>query len=151
MKRAFASFGAGLVFALGLGLSGMTQPAKVLGFLDVAGRWDPSLMFVMGGAVLFGLLAFPFILSRGRPVLGTVFHLPTQRAVDVPLLLGSVLFGLGWGLSGYCPGPAIVSIVTGTPATLVFLVTMLSGMVLFEVLPRRASIVVPSAAAAARD
>lgn len=151
MKKAIASFGTGLVFALGLGLSGMTQPSKVLGFLDIAGRWDPSLLFVMGGAVLFGLLVFPRILSRERPLMGSTFHLPSQHRIDLPLMAGSVLFGIGWGLSGYCPGPALVSLVTGAPGALVFLVTMLSGMVLFEVLQRRGTVATTRATVATTD
>jgi len=151
MKRALAAFGAGLVFALGLGLSGMTQPEKVLGFLDIAGRWDPSLMFVMGGAVLFGLVVFPRILARTRPLLAPTFHLPQQHDIDAPLIVGSVLFGAGWGLSGYCPGPALVSLVTGTPGSLVFAVAMLGGMVLFEVRPQRASLPAPRPATATNE
>lgn len=140
MKRGLVSFAAGLLFALGLGLSGMTQPEKVLGFLDIAGHWDPSLMFVMGGAVLFGLIVFPRVLARGRPLLAPTFHIPAQHAIDAPLVGGSVLFGIGWGLSGYCPGPAIVSTATLTPGALVFCFSMIAGMVLFAAVPRRSAI-----------
>jgi uncharacterized protein len=130
-KARLAALAAGVVFALGLGLSGMTQPAKVLGFLDIAGHWDPSLMFVMGGAVLFGLVAFPRILRRPHPLFDSSFHLPTRKTIDAPLVVGAAVFGLGWGLSGYCPGPAVVSVVTGAPGALVFVASMLVGMAVF--------------------
>lgn len=130
--RAVAAFVSGLAFALGLGLSGMTQPAKVLGFLDVAGRWDPSLALVMGGAVLVTLVAFALVLRRRAPVLAPAFDLPTQTRIDRPLVVGAVVFGVGWGLSGVCPGPALVSIATLSPASLVFAAAMLTGTVAFR-------------------
>jgi uncharacterized membrane protein YedE/YeeE len=131
LKARLAALVAGIVFALGLGLSGMTQPSKVLGFLDVAGPWDPSLMFVMAGAVLFGLVVFPPILRRSHPLFEGSFHLPTRKTIDARLIVGAAVFGVGWGLSGYCPGPAVVSVVTGAPATLVFVASMLVGMTVF--------------------
>jgi len=136
------SFVSGLLFALGLGISGMTHPSKVLGFLDFFGRWDPSLMFVMGGAVLVSAIAFRFVLRLRAPLLADRFHLPTQTKVDRSLVLGSVLFGIGWGLSGYCPGPVISSVVTLSPPALVFLSAMLVGMALhraFAIISRRKS------------
>ncbi len=120
----------GVVFALGLGLSGMTQPAKVIGFLDVAGRWDPTLAFVMAGAVGVSLVLFPRILARSASWLGEPFALPQATAIDGRLVLGAVLFGLGWGLSGYCPGPAVVSLVTGTPRIVAFVGSMAVGLYL---------------------
>ena len=119
----------GWVFAVGLGLSGMTQPAKVIGFLDVTGDWDPTLMFVMGGAVMLGLVTFPLVLKRHTPLLAETFVVPDNtKRIDVKLLSGAALFGVGWGLSGYCPGPALVSIVTGNLSVIVFFISMLIGL-----------------------
>lgn len=130
--RGLAAFFSGLAFAVGLGVSGMTQPAKVVGFLDVAGRWDPSLALVMGGAVLVTVIAFALILRRRAPLLAPRFDLPTQTRIDRPLVLGAVVFGVGWGLSGVCPGPAIVSLATLTPASLVFVGAMIVGTLAFR-------------------
>ncbi len=118
----------GWVFAIGLGVSGMTKPAKVIGFLDVTGDWDPSLMLVMGGAVLLGLITFPWVLKRGVPIFGERFILTEKAGVDASLLWGAALFGMGWGLSGYCPGPALVSVVTGNLAVIVFVIAMIAGL-----------------------
>jgi len=127
MKR-LSAFACGVVFALGLGISGMTQPSKILAFLDIAGAWDPTLLFVMGGAVLVAGASFPRILRRDRAVLGDDFALPTRTAIDPRLLIGAALFGVGWGLSGYCPGPAIVSLATGSPAVIVFVLGLVIGL-----------------------
>lgn len=124
-----SAFLLGMIFGLGLGLAGMTQPAKIVGFLDVAGTWDPSLLFVMAAAVSLTALAFPLILRRDRPVLTASFTLPARTGLDAFLLIGSALFGIGWGLSGYCPGPAVVSLVTGSPPVMVFLFTMVTGLI----------------------
>jgi uncharacterized membrane protein YedE/YeeE len=124
----FSAFVCGWVFAIGLGVSGMTKPSKVIGFLDVTGHWDPSLMFVMGGAVLLGLISFPLVLRRKMPILGEKFILPENAGLDAKLLGGAALFGLGWGMSGYCPGPALVSIVTGNLAVIVFVMAMIAGL-----------------------
>ncbi len=118
----------GIVFALGLGLAGMTEPQRVIGFLDVAGAWDPTLAIVMGSALLVTGLTFPRILARERAALGDRFTLPTQSALDAPLLGGAALFGIGWGLSGYCPGPALVSLVTTTPQIVVFVIGLAVGL-----------------------
>lgn len=126
---------AGLLFGLGLILSGMTNPAKVIGFLDLAADWDPSLAFVMGGALLIGLLAFPFITKRSKSVLGDAIRLPTATKIDRRLIVGGLIFGVGWGLAGYCPGPAVASLTQGDKP-LLFFAAMLAGMALFEVLER---------------
>jgi uncharacterized membrane protein YedE/YeeE len=126
--RSFSVFFTGWLFALGLGLGGMTQPGKIIGFLDVAGAWDPSLVFVMGGAVGFGLLAFAFILRRDAPIFGGSFQLPTKASLDWRLCLGAGLFGVGWGLSGYCPGPVLLALVTFDLKVVMFVLAMLAGM-----------------------
>ena len=127
MKQLSALF-CGWLFAVGLGIAGMTQPTKIIGFLDVAGAWDPSLLFVMGGAVGLGLGSFAWVLSRRSPVLEDRFLLPEKTAIDPALLGGAALFGIGWGLSGYCPGPALVSLVTGNVSVIVFVAAMLAGL-----------------------
>lgn len=128
--KLLSAFIFGIVFALGLGIAGMTEPARVVAFLDVTGAWDPSLAFVMGGAVGVGLVAFPWILRRPRAVLGESFALPEKRPIDARLLLGAATFGVGWGLSGYCPGPALVSLVTLSSPALVFVAAMSLGLTL---------------------
>lgn len=132
-----SEFGIGLVFGLGLMISGMTDPGKVLGFLDLAGLWDPSLAFVMGGAILVGVLAFAVARKRSSSVLGGAMQLPTARHIDRRLVLGSLLFGVGWGMAGFCPGPAIVSLGAGEPKAMVFVLAMLAGMGIFEWLEMR--------------
>ncbi|MFN9472289.1 DUF6691 family protein [Acidovorax sp.] len=132
-----SEFGIGLVFGLGLIISGMTDPGKVLGFLDLAGLWDPSLAFVMGGAILVGVFAFAVARKRTTSVLGGAMQLPTARHIDRRLVLGSLLFGVGWGIAGFCPGPAIVSLGAGEPKALVFVLAMLVGMGAFEWLEGR--------------
>lgn len=135
MRLEAVSFVSGLVFAVGLALSGMTQPAKVLGFLDVSGTWDPSLAFVMMGAIGVHALCYRFIRRRPAPIFAPEFALPTSQRVDAPLLLGAALFGVGWGLGGFCPGPALTSLVTGAPKVLVFVGAMLAGMYLHRLVP----------------
>lgn len=122
------SLGVGVVFGVGLLLSGMTQPAKVVNFLDVLGNWDPSLAFVMGGAIAVHLLAYRLVPRLPKPVWGTRWVLPTRRDIDLRLLVGAALFGAGWGLGGYCPGPALTSVVAGASSTLIFTGAMLAGM-----------------------
>lgn len=123
---------AGLLFGLGLILSGMTDPAKVTAFLDVAGAWDPSLAFVMGGALLVALPAFYVARRRGTTFGGAPLQLPTARHLDRPLIAGSVMFGAGWGLAGYCPGPALASLSMPEGAPWLFVAAMLAGMGLYE-------------------
>ncbi len=130
--KVLVAFVTGVVFAMGLALAGMTQPSKVVGFLDFSGAWDASLAFVMGGAVLVNLVAYRLSLRRRRPVLDTHFHLPSRDRLEWRLVVGSVLFGVGWGLSGYCPGPAVASVTTGGVGVLSFVGAMLAGMALFE-------------------
>jgi uncharacterized membrane protein YedE/YeeE len=131
---ALFAFFAGLVFGVGLIVSGMANPAKVLGFLDVAGRWDPSLAFVMAGAVAVGAVAFAVARRRTRSALGLAMQLPQARGVDGRLLAGSALFGVGWGLAGFCPGPAVVALGGGYAKAAVFVAAMLAGMALFELI-----------------
>jgi len=134
-----ASLLAGLVFGLGLLMSGMANPAKVLGFLDLAGHWDPSLAFVMGGAIAVGVVAFALAGRRTASLLGAEMRLPSARHVDRRLVAGSVLFGIGWGIAGFCPGPGLVSLGMGEVKALVFAAAMLAGMGVFELFERRAS------------
>lgn len=127
----FAAFLIGLLFGLGLLLSGMINPAKVLGFLDLAGDWDPSLALVMVGAIAVGLVGFGLFGQRQRSVLGEPMRLPTRRDVDRPLVIGGLGFGVGWGLAGFCPGPAITALGAGESKAFVFVAAMLLGMWLF--------------------
>ena len=133
---ALSAFAAGLVFGIGLILSGMTDPGKVIGFLDVTGLWDPSLAFVMGGAILVGFFAFKLAGKRAQAFLGGAMHLPHRRDIDNRLVGGSVLFGIGWGLAGFCPGPALVSFSSGVDKAAVFVVAMLGGMLIYTALDR---------------
>ena len=127
------AFATGLIFGLGLILSGMTDPSKVIGFLDLTGRWDPSLAFVMGGAILVGVVAFQFARRREKSLLGNDMRLPTARQVDRRLVLGSLAFGTGWGMAGYCPGPALVSVAQGDTQAIIFVAAMLAGMAIYEI------------------
>jgi len=134
--NAAAAFAAGLVFGLGLLLSGMTDPGKVIGFLDVAGHWDPSLALVMGGAVLVGFFAFALAKRRARTFFGAALQLPGAREIDLRLIGGSVVFGVGWGLAGFCPGPALVSFASGQEKAAVFVAAMLGGMLIYHAAER---------------
>lgn len=128
---------AGLLFGVGLLISGMTDPAKVIAFLDVTGAWEPALMFVMGGAmVTYALLVRP-TLRRGRPWLGSELHLPAQTGIDLPLVAGAAIFGVGWGLGGFCPGPSIVAAASGAHSALVFVAAMVAGMAVWSWVGRR--------------
>lgn len=128
MKQLITSFVAGVLFAIGLGVAGMTQPQKVVGFLDFAGRWDASLAFVMMGAIGVHAVLFRLILRRSSPLLGGTFALPTQSSVDRRLVLGAAIFGVGWGLGGVCPGPGLVSVASGASTMLLFVGAMVAGM-----------------------
>lgn len=118
----------GLLFGVGLVISGMSDPAKVLNFLDLAGTFDPSFAFVMGGAVLVAFVGFRLVLRRPAPVRAERFHLPTRRDIDVRLITGPILFGIGWGLGGFCPGPAFTGLGLATSGALIFVPAMLAGM-----------------------
>lgn len=131
-----SEFLVGLLFGLGLMLSGMTDPGKVLGFLDLAGAWNPSLALVMGGAIAVGLAAFAVAKKRTLTFLGGALYWPNNTAVDKRLVLGSLVFGAGWGLAGFCPGPAVVSLASGQPKAAVFVVAMLAGMAMFALAER---------------
>lgn len=120
---------AGVIFGAGLTLSDMVNPARVSNFLDVAGSWDPTLIFVMAGGLAVTTLGYKFIFRRSSPVVDEKFHLPTQRQIDLPLIGGAALFGVGWGLAGICPGPALTDLVTLEPKVLVFVAAMLVGMI----------------------
>jgi uncharacterized protein len=134
--NALAAFAAGLVFGVGLIVSGMTNPAKVIGFLDVAGNWDPSLAFVMAGAIAVGFFAFAFAQRRARTFFGSALELPSRRDVDARLVGGAIVFGIGWGLAGFCPGPAVVAFGAGYDKAALFVVAMLAGMLLFTLAER---------------
>lgn len=127
----------GLIFGFGLLVSGLANPAKVLAFLDLAGDWDPSLILVMGAAVAASSLAFAVARRRPASLLGDPIRLPTARQLDKRLVLGGLGFGVGWGLAGFCPGPALVALGSGAPQAVVFVVAMLAGMGLYEWLERR--------------
>lgn len=132
MNKVLSALLAGVIFGIGLTLSGMIDPNKVVGFLDVTGNWDPSLMFVLGGAVLTTALAYRFIFAQGKPMFDNNFHLPTALKLDRKLVFGSVLFGIGWGLIGYCPGPAVASIGFRPEEPLIVVVSMLAGLLLYK-------------------
>jgi uncharacterized protein len=133
----FSSLCAGLLFGLGLIVSDMVDPAKVLGFLDVGGSWDPSLALVMVGAIAVGTIGFALAHRRRHSLLGAPMHLPAAREIDRPLVLGSALFGAGWGLVGLCPAPAVTAAAMGQPKALLFVLAMLAGMGIYEFLERR--------------
>lgn len=130
---------AGLVFGIGLIVSGMANPAKVLGFLDLAGSWDPSLAFVMAGSIAVGAVAFTLARKRTVSLLGLRMRMPTATHLDRRLVVGGLLFGIGWGLAGFCPGPALVALGSGNVKAVAFVVAMLAGMVVFELLEHRQS------------
>ncbi|MFP2909583.1 DUF6691 family protein [Pyxidicoccus sp. 3LFB2] len=139
MRPLLSAFLSGLLFAIGLGLSGMTDPANVLGFLDIAGDWDYRLAFVMGGAIAVHAALRPLIHQRERPLFAAKFPSLSASGVDRTLLAGAGLFGVGWGLGGYCPGPALTSLATGSTQLLVFVPAMFAGMYLAQVLQSRRS------------
>jgi uncharacterized protein len=132
-----SALAAGFVFGIGLWVSGMANPRKVLGFLDVAGDWDASLLLVMAGAVAVTLLAFRMVLKRPKPLLEEKFHLPTRRDIDIPLVAGAAIFGIGWGTAGYCPGPALTALSTLSKESVVFVAAIIVGGLLHRALAGR--------------
>lgn len=141
MRKYVAALACGTLFGLGLAISQMALPSKVLGFLDVAGNWDPSLLLVLGGAVAVTALAFRFVLRLPKPIFDTSFEEPSRGRIDARLLGGASLFGIGWGLGGYCPGPGIVSLARFAPDAYVFVITFLVGSFAFRIAQRRRSFV----------
>ena len=137
MRRlSIAALASGALFGIGLAMSGMTDPRRVLGFLDLFGDFDPTLLFVLGGAVMTTVVSFRFVLRRGSPVLAETFHLSTLRHIDRRLLLGAALFGIGWGVAGYCPGPALAGLGIGSREALWFVPAMIIGMLLHRIVQR---------------
>ncbi len=137
MIRLAVSYVSGVLFAVGLGISGMTHPSKILAFLDFTGAWDPSLALVMAGGLLVSFVFFRFAKRRGAPLLASAFSLPAATSVDASLVGGASLFGMGWGLGGFCPGPAVVSAVTGETPVLAFVGSMLLAMAVFDALDNK--------------
>ncbi len=133
MKNNFAAFIAGIVFALGLGISGMTRPEKVIGFLNIFGTWDASLAFVMAGAIGVHAVAYRLILRRKTPLFSKEFYVPSSRELTPSLIIGAIVFGIGWALAGYCPGPAITSLASFQLRPLMFIVSMVLGMTFFRI------------------
>lgn len=137
MKRlTLAAFASGALFGVGLAMSGMTDPRRVLGFLDLFGDFDPTLLFVLGGAVLTTVVSFRLVLRRGNPVLADTFHLSNLRHIDGRLLAGAAIFGIGWGIAGYCPGPALAGLGIASREALWFVPAMLIGMLLHRLVNR---------------
>ncbi|MDT8428915.1 MAG: DUF6691 family protein [Pseudomonadales bacterium] len=130
------AFVCGLIFGLGLSISGMVNPARVIGFLDVAGDWDMTLLLVMGGALAVTAVSFPLITRRSKPVLEQEFVLPTKTRIDKPLISGAILFGVGWGLAGLCPGPALTGLASLSPSLFLFVAAMVAGQLLATSLER---------------
>lgn len=128
--RLVSAFLIGLPFGIGIAISGMANPAKVLNFFDLFGTWDPSLIFVMGGALMVTFIGYRFVLPRQKPLLAERFQLPTNTAIDAPLIGGSALFGLGWGIAGFCPGGALPALGTGQSAVFLFVAALIAGMLL---------------------
>lgn len=127
MVQLAAAFVVGIIFALGLAVSEMINPARVIGFLDVAGRWDPTLLLVMTGALAVTVPLFPAILRRSKPFLAARYSLPTQTRIDWRLIIGAAIFGAGWGLAGFCPGPALAALASGSPSVILFVLAMIAG------------------------
>ena len=140
MRNALASLIVGFMFAIGLGLSGMTQPQKVIGFLNIFSQWDPSLMFVMFGAISVHFVTYKLIRKKKTPLISSTWHVPTKKEITPALIGGSFLFGIGWALGGYCPGPALTSLASLSTKPFVFVISMLLGMWIFKVIDKKIKI-----------
>lgn len=132
MKQLWIALLSGILFGLGLGISQMIDPARVIGFLDVTGTWDPTLLFVLGGAVAVTAIAFRWILRQKRPFFGAHFALPTRDDIDAPLVMGAAIFGIGWGICGYCPGPGLTALVLGQWNPVLFVLSLVGGMLVYQ-------------------
>ncbi|MCG8274706.1 YeeE/YedE family protein [Aquamicrobium sp. NLF2-7] len=132
LLHTLSSLTAGLLFGLGLAISGMLNPAKVQGFLDISGAWDPSLAFVLGAGLIVSFVGYRLAFARNKPMFDDQLHLPTKTRIDGPLIIGSAIFGVGWGLAGFCPGPAITALSLGMIAPVIFAVAMLAGMLVHD-------------------
>ena len=139
MLKMLVNLFAGTLFGLGLAISGMVNPQKVIGFLDFAGNWDPTLAVVFSGALLVAIPAFRLVLKRSRPVLAEEFELPTNKDVDTRLLAGTAIFGIGWGLAGFCPGPAVTALASGLAPVFAFVAAMVAGMAVYKWISLRPS------------
>ena len=143
MSDLLAGLVAGFIFGLGLCVSGLADPSVVQGFLDIAGAWNPTLLFVMGTGLAVTMIGYRLVFGRERPLWSPHFQLPSSKAIDAPLLFGAVIFGVGWGLAGYCPGPAVVSLAGGRTAVLVFVIAMVMGMIAVRWMRARRSAALP--------
>lgn len=139
MKQYFIALLSGLIFGFGLGLSQMIDQGRVLGFMDVAGVWDPTLLFVLGGAVGVTIIAFRFVLRRPAPIFAPKFYLPTRKDIDMPLVAGAAVFGIGWGISGFCPGPAVASLALGSLNPILFMISVAVGSYIYNFVANRPS------------
>ncbi|EKV00110.1 putative transporter component [Leptolyngbya sp. PCC 7375] len=137
LKQNLVALSSGLLFGLGLGLSQMIDRERILGFLDITGNWDPALLFVLGGAVGVTVIAFRFVLRLPSPIFATAFRLPTYKEVDLPLVLGAAIFGIGWGIAGYCPGPAIVALILKSWSPMIFLAAFVAGSFTSQLINRK--------------
>lgn len=144
MPAILISLIAGLIFGAGLAISDMVNPARVLNFFDIAGTWDPTLIFVMAGALVTTAIGYRLTFARGRPLVGTTFNLPTLRKIDMPLIGGAAVFGIGWGIAGFCPGPAIAALVSFQPKVLVFILSLAAGMLAARFWQNRRSAMKPA-------
>lgn len=140
MKNSIAALAVGFIFAIGLGLSGMTQPQKVIGFLDLFGSWDPSLIFVMAGAILVHFVTYKLIRKKSSPLLSSQWHVPTKKEITPALVIGSFTFGVGWALGGFCPGPAVTSLASFDKGPFIFVISMLVGMFIFKLIDKKMKI-----------